>query len=86
LMMLREAPEGREGWASASLSLSDVLGSALGAGVGGAAIAAGASRGWPLSTGVAIAFAGPAAVAGVAIVLSGRLPLRDARSVTRRLQ
>jgi len=79
LMMLREAPEGREGWASASLNLSDVLGSALGAGVGGAAIAAGANRGWPLSTGVAIAFALPAIVAGVAVVLSGRLPLRPAR-------
>ncbi|HEY7915953.1 MAG TPA: MFS transporter [Acidimicrobiales bacterium] len=79
LMMLREAPEGREGWASASLNLSDVLGSALGAGVGGAAVAVGANRGWPLSTGVAIAFALPAVVAGVAIIVSGRLPLRPAR-------
>jgi MFS family permease len=79
LMMLREAPEGREGWASASLSLSDVLGSALGAGIGGAAIAVSANRGWPLSTGVAVAFALPAAVAVVALGLSGRLPLRNAR-------
>ncbi len=76
LMMLREAPAGREGWASASLNLSDVLGSALGAGLGGAAIAAGSDRGWPLSTGVAVAFALPAAVAVVGLVLSGRLPLR----------
>ena len=76
LMMLREAPAGREGWASASLNLSDVLGSALGAGLGGAAIAAGADRGWALSTGVAVAFALPAAVAVVGLVLSGRLPLR----------
>ncbi len=76
LMMLREAPAGREGWASASLNLSDVLGSALGAGLGGAAIAAGADRGWALSTGVAVAFAFPAAIAVVGLVLSGRLPLR----------
>ncbi|HEY5110693.1 MAG TPA: MFS transporter [Acidimicrobiales bacterium] len=78
LMMLRHAPEGREGWASASLSLSDVLGAALGAGFGGAAIAAGALHGWPLSTSVAIAFALPGAVAVVGLVLSGRLPSRAA--------
>ena len=44
LMMLRAAPSGREGWASASLNLADVLGIALGVGVGGAAVAA-VSRG-----------------------------------------
>ena len=76
LMMLRHAPEGREGWASASLSLSDVLGAALGAGFGGAAIAAGAVYAWPLSTSVAIAFAVPGAIAVVGLVLSGRLPSR----------
>jgi hypothetical protein len=78
LMMLREAPEGREGWASASLSLSDVMGSALGAGLGGAAIALGATEGWALSTGVAAAFALPAVVAVAALVVSGRLPIRAA--------
>jgi MFS family permease len=77
LMMLRYAPEGREGWASASLSLSDVLGAALGAGFGGAAIAAGAVYGWPLSTSVAIAFVLPGTVALVGLVLSGRLPSRS---------
>jgi hypothetical protein len=76
-MMLRYAPEGREGWASASLSLSDVLGAALGAGFGGAAIAAGAVYGWPLSTSVAIAFVLPGTVAVVGLVLSGRLPSRS---------
>ena len=40
LIMLREAPAGREGWASASLNLTDVLGTAIGIGVGGAAVAA----------------------------------------------
>ena len=78
LMMLREAPPGREGWASASLNLSDVLGSALGAGLGGAAIALGATQGWSLSTGVAVAFALPTAMAVAALVVSGRLPIRAA--------
>ncbi len=78
LMMLREAPRGREGWASASLNLSDVLGSALGAGLGGAAIAVGSDRGWALSTSVAVAFALPAAVAVLGLALSGRLPRRPA--------
>jgi len=76
LMMLREAPEGREGWASASLNLADVLGSALGAGLGGAAVAVGTERGWPLSSGVSVAFALPALVALVGLVVSGRLPRR----------
>ena len=81
LMMLREAPEGREGWASASLSLSDVLGSALGAGLGGAAIALAGSRGWSLATGVAVAFALPGGIAVVGIVVSGRLPMRGVPSL-----
>ena len=82
LMMLREAPRGREGWASASLNLSDVLGSALGAGLGGAAIAVGVDRGWPLSTGVAVAFTLPATVAVLGLVVSGRLPRRPAAAST----
>ena len=80
LMMLREAPAGREGWASASLSLSDVLGAALGAGVGGAAIAAAESRGWPLTTGVSIAFAFPVVVAVLALGVTRRLPLNMERA------
>src|SRR5262249_10305302 len=44
LMMLQKAPPGREGWASASLNLADVLGTAIGIGVGGAAVPAGAGR------------------------------------------
>jgi hypothetical protein len=72
--MLRAAPAGREGWASASLNLADVLGVALGVGSGGAAVAAVSRGNLPVSTGVAIAFA-IASVAGiVAIVLSPRLP------------
>jgi MFS family permease len=70
LLMLRQAPPGREGWASASLNLADVLGDALGIGVGGAAIAAG----WALSDGITTVFAIAAAVALVAVAVTVRLP------------
>jgi MFS family permease len=72
LMMLRLAPPGREGRASASLSLADVLGTALGIGVGGAAVAAWAGR--QLHMGVTVAFAIAAAMGVVALVVSRRLP------------
>jgi MFS family permease len=69
LMMLRQAPPGREGWASASLNLADVLGSAIGIGIGGAAAA-----GSNLPLGITAAFALPAAVAVAALALTHRLP------------
>jgi MFS family permease len=72
LMMLRKAPPGREGRASASLNLADVLGTAIGIGVGGAAVAAGA--GGNLAMGIAAAFAAAAAVGVVALVITRRLP------------
>lgn len=74
LMMLREAPPGREGWASASLNLADVMGIALGVGFGGAAVAAGESLGWAAASGVTIAFVIAAAAAVLAALLTGRLP------------
>ena len=46
LVVLAEAPAGGEGTASASLQLCDVLGIALGTGVSGAIVAAGAALGW----------------------------------------
>jgi MFS family permease len=75
LLMLREAPPGREGWAAASLSLADVLGTALGIGAGGAAVAAATAHGWPLATGVGAAFAIAGAGAIVLAAASRRLPL-----------
>ena len=48
LAMLEQAAPGQEGDASASLQLAAVLGSALGAGIGGALIAFMAARGEPL--------------------------------------
>ncbi len=75
LLMLRAAPQGREGWASASLSLADVLGTAIGIGLGGAAVATATDHGWPVAAGVGIAFA-IAGVGGLALgFASRRLPL-----------
>lgn len=74
LMMLREAPSGLEGWASASLNLADVLGIALGVGFGGAAVAAASRHAGAVTTGVAVAF-GTAALAGVVgLCVSRQLP------------
>jgi MFS family permease len=87
LMMMRAAPAGREGWASASLNLADVLGIALGIGAGGAAVAALSGGARPIAGGVAIAFAVAALAAVIALVVAGRLPgsleLSPAEPVTR---
>ncbi len=74
LLMLREAPPGREGWASASLNLTDVLGTAIGIGAGGAAVAAATSRSLALALGVLAAFVIAAAVGVAALALTRRLP------------
>lgn len=69
LLMLHQAPGGRTGWASASLNISDVLGTALGAGLGGAALVLASDSGWSISTGITIAFgvAAAGALAGLAV-------------------
>ncbi|HEY6297104.1 MAG TPA: MFS transporter [Streptosporangiaceae bacterium] len=72
LLMLREAQPGQEGQASASLNLTDVLGTAIGIGVGGAAVAAEASR--DLRAGIWAAFAVAATVGLLALVVTRRLP------------
>jgi MFS family permease len=74
LLMLAKAPPGREGWASASLNLSDVLGGALGIGIGGAAISAAVRFGWPLSAGLGAAFAITAAGGLACFAVTSRLP------------
>jgi len=72
LMMLRKAAPGQEGRVSASLNLADVLGTAIGIGVGGAAVAA--TAGTDLRLGVTVAFA-ITALAGVTLLaVTGRLP------------
>jgi MFS family permease len=84
LLMLQEASSDRTGWASASLNLSDVLGTALGTGLGGAALVLASNQGWSISTGITVAFAlaGLGGVAGLAV--SGRLPAaRIGRAIAR---
>ncbi len=72
LMMLQKAAPGQEGQASASLNLADVLGTAIGIGAGGAAVAAAA--GGDLRMGVAVAFVITGAVGLLALVFTRRLP------------
>jgi len=74
VLVLREAPAGEEGSASASLTLCDTLGVALGTGVGGACIAAAAANGWSLETGITVALASAAAVGVACLLVSRRLP------------
>jgi predicted MFS family arabinose efflux permease len=74
LLVLREAAPGREGAASSSLHLTDVLGIALGTGIGGAAVAAGDRFGWVETAGLGAAFASAGGVAVLGILLSRRLP------------
>jgi MFS family permease len=72
LLMLKQAPPGQEGQASASLNLTDVLGTAIGIGVGGAAVAA--EAGHDLRVGIWAAFAAAAAVGLLALAVTRRLP------------
>jgi MFS family permease len=72
LLVLRAAPEGRVGQASASVNLADVLGSATGIGAGGAAIAAHVST--DLQAGIRIAFGIAAIMAVLTLLTSLRLP------------
>jgi len=73
LMMLRMAPPGREGRASASLNLADVLGTAIGIGVGGAAVAVGAGKDLHLGLTAAFVITGAVGIAGLVLV-TRRLP------------
>lgn len=74
LITMRAAPAGSAGWASASLTLAEVLGTALGAGFGGVALAVGSHHGWSLSGALTVAFAVAAAGAVLGLVLATRLP------------
>jgi MFS family permease len=71
LLVLRDAPKGQEGATSASLTLFDTLGWAIGAGAAGAIIAATEVAGNATSRGLALAFA-LAACAGVLLLVCSR--------------
>jgi len=74
LIVLAAAPPGREGSATSAMQLSDVLGMAVGTGLGGAAVAIGERTGASPRPGVAVAFALALTAAGLAVVASRRLP------------
>lgn len=74
--VLAAAPEGEEGEASAALQLSDTLGIAIGAGIGGAIVALGDGHGWSVASSTTWVFTF-SVIAGVAVhVGSRRLPRR----------
>jgi MFS family permease len=73
LTVLREAPPESQGAATAGLQLSDVLGTALGAGVGGALIAFGHREGAEAWVGLAWAFGIGVLAAVIGVALAGRL-------------
>jgi MFS family permease len=68
------AEPGREGFASSSIQLADVLGTALGAGLGGAFVAFGDAQGWATRSALELAFPVTLAVAVAGIAAARRLP------------
>jgi MFS family permease len=74
LVVLTGARRGGEGSATASVELTDGLGTALGTGVGGAIVAAAATSGWSRSSGLAAVFALMAVVGVAGIVGARRFP------------
>jgi len=79
LVVLAEAPKGGEGTASAALQLCDTLGVALGTGISGAIVAAGATFAWTRAGSLTIAFALCAGIAVLTAIGAARLPARGHR-------
>ena len=74
MVVLAEAEPGQEGSATSAMQLSDVLGVALGTGIGGAAVAVGEALGWHARSGLAIAFALAVVAGAIGAAISTRLP------------
>jgi predicted MFS family arabinose efflux permease len=74
LAMLELAPSGQEGDASASLQLASVLGSGLGAGIGGALIALMQTQGEPLARALLLQFGLMLAVAVLGFIAASGVP------------
>jgi MFS family permease len=72
--MLAGAPAGEEGETTAGFQLTEVLGIAVGSGVGGALVAFGAARAWTTATSVTVVFLVSVAVALSGLVLARRIP------------
>jgi MFS family permease len=73
LIVLRDAPAGEQGAASSALSLTDVVGTALGTGVTGAIVAAGVRATGGPAPGLAAGFGVACAVGLLGFALSSRL-------------
>ena len=71
--VLHDALPGQEGQASSALALTDVLGTALGTGTGGAAVAFGHANGWDPRAGLAFAFAIAFGMAVIGAAISRRI-------------
>ena len=84
LVVLGAAEPGRAGAASAALHLSDVVGTAVGTGIGGGIVAFAAGRGWAPSSGAAVVFAHSVLMTAAALVASRRLPTRVPTQPTER--
>jgi MFS family permease len=78
VVTLHLAPEGQEGRATSSLQLSDMLGTALGSGVGGVLVAFGAAASGSDTPGLVAVYLLGAAVAVGGMVLARRVPGRSA--------
>ena len=74
VVVLGLAAPGREGSASASVQLCDVLGVSLGTGATGAFVALGASQGWATRSALELAFVLTLAVAVLGVLAARRLP------------
>jgi MFS family permease len=74
VVVLGLADRGREGAAAASVQLCDVLGTALGTGVGGAALALGEAQGWAVASSLRITFGITLAAALAGVAAARRLP------------
>jgi MFS family permease len=72
--VLGTAAPGQEGSASASLQLTDVLGVALGTGLGGVFVTLGDGRDWDTSSSLTLAFIVTLAVAAGGVLAARRLP------------
>jgi MFS family permease len=73
-LTLRSASTNEYGAATASLQLLDNLGVALGTGAVGVVVTLGDDLGWPAGEATSMALAIPAAVAGLGVLISMRLP------------
>ena len=74
LVVLETAPPDQEGSATASMELASMLGSALGAGLGGAIIGVATARGSTVATGITVVDIIVIAITGIAILTAIRLP------------